>query len=102
MTLFGPGARAPGGPPAPVLATAPSERVPEPEPEAPAMWQRRAQLRDRRHRLVADLRRRDGSSHREINLWLNRSVGVSRVDDATVAQLERSVDLLLRRLAARA
>jgi len=103
MTLFGPAPGAPGGPPAPVSATVSIERASDAEPigGAPAMWERRAQLRERRHRLVADLRRRDGASHREINLWLNRSVGVSRVDDATVAQLERSVELLLRRLAAR-
>jgi hypothetical protein len=64
------------------------------EPE-PAAFERRALLRDKRHRLVADLRRRDGRSHAEINRWLNRSTGVSRVDDASIAQLERSIELLL-------
>ncbi len=100
MTLFGP---APGAPPARSLVQGPVQRPreAEPVPEAPAMWERRARLRERRHRLVADLRRREGSSHREINLWLNRSVGVTRVDDASVAQLERSVEVLLRRLATR-
>jgi hypothetical protein len=73
------------------------------EPEEPALsnYERRALLRDKRHRLVGDLRRRDGRSHREINAWLNQAVGVSRVQDATIDQLERSVDLLLDALAGR-
>ena len=58
-------------------------------------------LRDKRHRLVADLRRRDGRSHAEINRWLNRASGIRRVEDATIAQLERSVELLLAELSAR-
>ena len=61
-------------------------------------YERRALLRDKRHRLVADLRRIEGSSHAEINRWLNRSTGIQRVDDASISQLERSVDLLLERL----
>ena len=43
----------------------------EPEDEVPA-WERRARLRDKRHGLVASLRRLDGRSFREINAWLNR------------------------------
>ena len=60
-------------------------------------WERRARLRDKRHGLVASLRRLDGRSFREINAWLNRDTGVTRVDDASIAQLERSIDLLLGR-----
>ena len=62
-------------------------------------WERRALLRDKRHRLVADLRRRDGRSHAEINGWLNRSCGIRRVNDASIEQLERSIELLLAELA---
>ena len=80
--------------PAPALATAVAE---EPVPA----FERRALLRDKRHRLVADLRRRDGRSHAEINGWLNRACGVRRVDDATIEQLERSVELLLAELSRR-
>ncbi len=57
----GPGARGhrPGAMPAAVA---------DPEPAAePAAFERRALLRDKRHRLVADLRRNDGRSHAEIN-----------------------------------
>src|SRR4051812_16668730 len=85
---------------APAVAVAPG--VAEPEPEAaPAAFERRALLRDKRHRLVADLRRRDGRSHAEINRWLNRSTGIGRVEDASLDQLERSIDLLLGALSGR-
>jgi superfamily II DNA or RNA helicase len=62
-------------------------------------FERRASLRAQRHRLVAELRRRDGASHREINAWVNRQVGVASVQEATIDQLQRSIELLVRRLA---
>jgi superfamily II DNA or RNA helicase len=93
LALFGP----PGGAPAP----APAVAAPEPEEPATAAFERRALLRDKRHRLVADLRRSQGGSHAEINRWLNRSCGIRRVEDASIDQLERSIDLLLRRLGGR-
>jgi superfamily II DNA or RNA helicase len=89
VTAFAP-AVAPGAPAEPGDA----------EPERPA-FERRALLRDKRHRLVADLRRRDGRSHAEINRWLNASTGVRRVDDASIAQLERSIELLIGALSGR-
>jgi hypothetical protein len=101
MSLFGgPATVAPAF--APATAPAGAGEV-EDEPEEPSVsnYERRALLRDKRHRLVGDLRRRDGRSHREINAWLNQSVGVARVQDATIDQLERSVDLLLDALAGR-
>ncbi len=95
LALFG------GGPPAPepprVVASFASA-VEEPDEAGMPAFERRALLRDKRHRLVADLRRIEGSSHAEINRWLNRSTGIRRVDDASISQLERSVDLLLERL----
>ncbi len=93
MTLFGP---------APAKLAAPAIRPPAPAPAPMAAFERRALLRDKRHRLVADVCRRERRSHREINAWLNQAVGVGRVDEATIEQLERSVGLLLRRLGARA
>jgi hypothetical protein len=97
LALFGP----PGGAPAaatPVFRPA----VPaEPEPDDLPAFERRRLLRDKRHRLVADLRRRDGRTHAEINLWLNRSVGIRRVEDATIEQLEQSIDVLLEELGGR-
>ncbi len=94
MTLFGPAPRA-------TRPRAPATSVAEAEPPAVAAFERRALLREKRHRLVADVCRRERRTHREINAWLNQKVGVRRVDDATIEQLERSVTLLLGRLGAR-
>jgi superfamily II DNA or RNA helicase len=89
MTLFGPPQRpatqAPPEPPRAPLA-------------APAAFERRADLREKRSRLVAELHRRDGRSHREINAWVNRAVGVRQVDSATIDQLKRSIDTLMGEL----
>jgi superfamily II DNA or RNA helicase len=93
LALFGP----PGGAPAP----APVAAAPEPREAPMPAFERRALLRDKRHRLVADLRRTQGGSHAEINRWLNHSCGIRRVEDASIDQLERSIDLLLRRLSGR-
>jgi superfamily II DNA or RNA helicase len=91
MTLFGPPQRAPS--PAPV---AQSSAEPERPPEA--AFERREQLRKERSRLVAELHRRNGGSHREINAWLNRAVGVGRVETASIRQLERSIEVLVTEL----
>jgi superfamily II DNA or RNA helicase len=96
MALFGGGPPPPVAPPSPFLAS-PEQAEEEAEDEVPA-WERRARLRDKRHGLVASLRRLDGRSFREINSWLNRETGVTRVDDASIAQLERSIGLLLAEL----
>jgi hypothetical protein len=64
-------------------------------------FERRAMLRDERHRLVSEVRRRDGISHREINAWLNRKLGIAGVEQATLAELERSVQLLVDKLTSR-
>jgi len=92
MTLFGPAQKAP---------TSTSTGLPRSEPAPRAAFERRADLRLERSRLVADLQRRDGRSHREINAWLNRAVGVDRVDAATIPQLERSVAALVKELTRR-
>ncbi|MHB1809318.1 MAG: DEAD/DEAH box helicase, partial [Solirubrobacteraceae bacterium] len=55
-----------------------------------AAYERREHLRRQRSRLVGELQRRGGMSHREVNWWLNRAVGLTRVEQATIAQLERS------------
>ena len=104
MTLFGPAPAAPAAPPKPVVIGpgARAEEVPddvEAEVTRPIpAFERRARLRNERHRLVSDLARRDGTSQREINSWVNRSIGIARVDEATLDQLQRSVELLERRL----
>jgi superfamily II DNA or RNA helicase len=90
MTLFG----APG---AARLSSA-GAVAPEPESAPLAAFEQRAELRRERSRLVGELARRDGRSHREINAWLNRAVGLERVNEATIAQLERSVRALVKEL----
>jgi hypothetical protein len=88
MTLFG----------APQRAPSPPQQPPAPEPAPVAAFERRAGLRQERSRLVAELHRRDGRSHREINAWVNRAVGLERVDAASIQQLERSIEALTREL----
>src|SRR6201992_3485786 len=107
MTLFGAPAPAPASAAAARWASAIANADPvgggdgeEAPPEIPA-FERRAQLRDERHRLVSEVRRRDGTSHREINAWLNRKLGIASVEEATLADLERSVELLVGKLSRR-
>ena len=91
MTLFGP------APPA-TPSVVPPPPPPATDPGAMPAFERRAMLRGERHRLVSEVRRRDGASQREINAWVNRKLGISSVEEATLEQLERSVDLLVDRL----
>ncbi len=102
LALFGPPAPAPAAvaaTPAPVdLAAFPSA---VPDPAGLPAYERRAILRDKRKRLVGELSRRDRRSHAEINAWLNRETGVVRVGDATLEQLDRSCELLLKALTRR-
>jgi superfamily II DNA or RNA helicase len=107
MSLFGgPAVVQPHTPPAPVIlpeftpAVSAETDAAQGEPTSRlSAFERRNILRDKRHRLVGDLGRRDRRPHREINAWLNQAVGVSRVEDATLDQLEQSIDLLLDALA---
>ena len=101
MTLFG----TPAPPASHRFATSAHELVPAADPDTrshhtPA-FERRARLRDERHRLVAELTRRDGSSHREVNAWVNRKLGIRSVEHATLDDLERSVELLVSKLTSR-
>ena len=107
MTLFGSPAPAPAPSPAAARwATVPGALAPGEPPERSApreipAFERRAMLRDERHRLVSEIRRREGTSHREINAWLNRKLGISSVEKATLSELERSVALLVGKLSGR-
>jgi superfamily II DNA or RNA helicase len=103
MSLFGGTAAAAPPRPAPAAARwlTPDWEAPEPGSAAVPAFERRARLRDERHRLVSEVRRRDGTSHREINAWLNRALGITSVEQATLPQLEKSVELLIDKLTAR-
>jgi superfamily II DNA or RNA helicase len=100
MTLFGAprAARGSASDPATVGPSAARLSVPAPEPAPRAVFEQRAELRRERSRLVGELARRDRQSHREINAWLNRAIGIERVNDATIEQLERSVAALVKEL----
>jgi superfamily II DNA or RNA helicase len=97
MTLFGPAPSAPHMPPSPGPSPMPVPAV----AASAAGFERREVLRIERHRLVSELTRRDGASHREINAWLNRKLGISSVKSASLEELERSVELLVGRLTSR-
>lgn len=62
--------------------------------------EQKRRLRERNSELVQILVRRSGRSHAEVNAELNRMSGVSRIAEATVAQLQRRVEVA-ERLAAR-
>jgi superfamily II DNA or RNA helicase len=96
LTLFGSPA-----PPNTTIAPPPATLLPAPAPAAPPAFERRESLRAQRHQLVSEVRRLDRSSHRDVNAWLNRRLGIASVDDATIDQLERSVELLVARLTKR-
>jgi superfamily II DNA or RNA helicase len=108
MTLFGPPPGSVSTGPALVPVPTGSPVPPPPldgddgaDPHRGPAFERRALLRSERHRLVSEVRRRDGTSHREINAWLNRRLGISTVEEASLEDLERSVELLARKLSTR-
>ncbi|MEI2702288.1 MAG: DEAD/DEAH box helicase family protein [Baekduia sp.] len=106
MSLFG-GAAPAVTPAAPAVPAAWQSNEGEDETPIPSgvggipSHRRRKILREKRHSLVADLGRRDRRTHGDINAWVNGQVGIARVQDATIEQLERSVDLLLGALSGR-
>ena len=58
-------------------------------PDAPSPLVRRRQLREQNSELVRDLVHRTGRTHAEINQELNRKVGIRRISEATIKQLEQ-------------
>jgi len=79
------------------FAPAPIPTSPPPASGAPS-FERRERLRRERSGLVAEVSRRTGDSHREVNGRVNREVGVRSVGAATIDQLERANALLVRHL----
>ena len=86
----------PGAKKAP-LAT-PAAASPSPDPGRESAYATRERLRGERSRLVADLARRTGRSHREIQSRVNRETRVRSVASATIEQLERGNAILRRDL----
>ena len=98
MNLFGePGEDAvQPAPPPPAASVADPGAASEPPP-VPA-FQRRKDLRAERHRLISELARKRRCGHREANMWINAKTGVGSVETATIAQLERSCEVLVDEL----
>ena len=79
---------------------APSPKPPpeDPEPERESAYATRERLRGERRRLVADVARRTGKSHREVQARINRATRTRSVTSATIEQLERGNAMLRREL----
>ena len=80
--------------------------LPDPEPlpptpqPAPSPLVKRRTLREENNDLVRELVHVTGKSHAEVNAELNRKIGIKRISEATVRQLEQRRELakkLLRR-----
>jgi superfamily II DNA or RNA helicase len=87
------------------LAPAPPLAVPPPEPgageeEGLRPRERRRRLRDANAALVRHISRITGLSHSQVNAELNRRVGVERIGEATIEQLQRRREQAARWLAA--
>ncbi|HET9677838.1 MAG TPA: DEAD/DEAH box helicase family protein [Solirubrobacterales bacterium] len=68
------------------------------EPERESAYATRERLRGERRRLVGDVSRRTGKSHREIQARINRATRAPSVASATIEQLERGNAMLRREL----
>ena len=80
-------------------APAKSEAAPKDlEPERESAYATRERLRGERRSLVADVARRTGKSHREVQARINRATRTRSVSSATIDQLERGNALLRREL----
>ncbi|MGH9211189.1 MAG: DEAD/DEAH box helicase [Acidimicrobiales bacterium] len=78
-------------------------RVPSPtaaDPGATTPRRRRLELRERNQKLVQELVWATGLTHAQVNSRLNRTVGLRRIDEATVDQLARRAGEAERWLAA--
>lgn len=81
----------------PIVAAPAAPSQPE-EPKRESAYETRERLRADRSRMVGDLARRTGKSHREIQARINRETKVKSVAKATIQQLERGNELLRRDL----
>jgi hypothetical protein len=68
------------------------------EPERESAYATRERLRGERSRLVANVARRTGKSHREVQARINRDTRARSVGSATIEQLERGNAILRHEL----
>jgi superfamily II DNA or RNA helicase len=79
------------------IALAKAEAAPK-EPQRESAYEARERLRAERSRLVANVSRRTGKSHKEIQARINRATRAGSVSSATIGQLERGNEMLRREL----
>jgi superfamily II DNA or RNA helicase len=85
--------------PDPVIPSAIPAPLPDPEADGPggapktSALARRRRLREQNSALVMDLVHTTGKSHATLNADLNRRVGIRRISEATVRQLEQRLAL---------
>jgi superfamily II DNA or RNA helicase len=96
--VTGPGPARPVVRPRPAPRPVPDESAGAAEPARETAFAARERLRAERRAMVADLSRRTGESHREVNARVNRATGVASVSRATRRQLEQANELLRREL----
>jgi hypothetical protein len=76
---------------------APAVPLPDPEPPsprlAPSPLAKRRNLREQNNDLVRELVHAMQKSHAEVNNELNRKIGLKRISEATVRQLEQRLEL---------
>jgi len=81
----------------PIVST-PTAAPEDSEPERESAYATRERLRGERRRLVGDVARRTGKSHREVQARINRATRTPSVTSATIQQLERGNEMLRREL----
>jgi len=73
--------------------------LPDPQPiaaapqPAPSPLVKRRTLREQNNELVRELVHTSGKGHAEVNAELNRKIGIKRISEATVRQLEQRLEL---------
>jgi superfamily II DNA or RNA helicase len=82
----------------PIAPVKPKSAPEDTEPERESAYATRERLRGERRTLVADVARRTGKSHREVQARINRATRTPSVASATIDQLERGNAMLRREL----
>jgi hypothetical protein len=82
----------------PKAVAEPDAATEDPEPKRESAYATRERLRGERSRLVANVARRTGKSHREVQARINRATRARSVASATIEQLERGNEMLRREL----
>jgi superfamily II DNA or RNA helicase len=82
-----------------VFESIPLHPVPLPDPEpsagpaATSALARRRQLRELNSEVVRDAVHATGKTHAQVNAFLNKKIGIKRITEASVRQLERRLEL---------